>query len=380
MTRRELMAMLAAAPLARASEKEAPTAPVSIARARSYDGELTDTLARMFDQIGGLGRIVKNKTVTIKVNLTGSPQQRFQGRPLELTHYTHPKIAASVAYLMERSGARRVRFVESCWATSGSMESYLLESGWDVHALFSAVKNVEFVNTNGLGGAKQYKRFKVPGGGFIFPAYDLHPVYEDTDVFVSMAKLKNHATCGVTLAMKNCFGITPASIYGDDAGIDEPNEHPSSSRGAVCHSGRRGPSKCSPQELDPHSSRDPGYRMPRIVADLAAMRPIDLAIIDGIETVTGGEGPWIRGLRHVQPGVILAGTNAVTTDAVATAVMGYDPGASHGTAPFVSCDNTLLLAQTRGVGTADLKKIEVRGASIREVRFPFPGAPARATA
>ena len=46
--------------------------------------------------------------------------------------------------------------------------------------------------------------------------------YEDTDVFVSMAKLKNHDTCGVTLALKNCFGNTPASIYGDDALADQP--------------------------------------------------------------------------------------------------------------------------------------------------------------
>jgi hypothetical protein len=171
--------------------------------------------------------------------------------------------------------------------------------------------------------------------------------------------------------MKNCFGITPASIYGDDAGVDAPNEHPTSSRGAVCHSGRRGPSKSSPQENDPSTSRDPGFRMPRIVADLAATRPIDLAIIDGIETVAGGEGPWIRGLRPVQPGVILAGTNATTTDTVATAVMGYDPRARKGIAPFVNCDNSLLLAEARGVGTTDLKNIEVRGLGIREARFPF---------
>jgi len=107
------------------------------------------------------------------------------------------------------------------------------------------------------------------------------------------------------------------------------------------------------------------------VADLAAARPIDIALIDGIETVTGGEGPWIRGLRAVQPGVIVAGTNAVTTDTVATAVMGYDPRANKGTAPFVDCDNTLRLAEARGVGTTDLKNIEVRGLSIREALFPF---------
>jgi uncharacterized protein (DUF362 family) len=369
MTRREWMALLAVAPLAKA--KEAPTAPVSIARARTYDRDLTGMLAAMFDQLGGLGRIVNNKTVTIKVNLTGSPSQRFQGKPLGLTHYTHPDMAGALAYLMERSGARRVRFVESCWATSGSMEKYLVASGWNIKTLFGAAKNVEFVNTNGLGDARHYTRFRVPGGGSIFPAFDLHPVYQETDVFVSLAKLKNHATCGVTLAMKNCFGITPASIYGDDAGEQEPNEHPTSSRGAVCHSGSRGPSKSSPQENDPHSSRDPGYRMPRIVADLASTRPIDLAIIDGIETVAGGEGPWIRGLRVVQPGVILAGTNATTTDAVATAVMGYDPRAAKGTPPFINCDNSLLLAEARGVGTTDLRSIEVRGLSIRDARFSF---------
>jgi uncharacterized protein (DUF362 family) len=73
----------------------------------------------------------------------------------------------------------------------------------------------------------------------------------------------------------------------------------------------------------------------------------------------------------VQPGVIIAGTNAVTTDTVATAVMGYDPRAAKGTAPFVDCDNSLRLAEARGVGTTDLKNIEVRGVSIREALFRF---------
>lgn len=251
------------------------------------------------------------------------------------------------------------------------MEEFLLDSGWNVRMLFGAAGNVEFLNTNALGKAKRYSRFQVPGGGSIFPAYDLNPAYQETDVFMSMAKLKNHATCGVTLSMKNCFGITPASIYGDDAGVDEPNEKPTKGRGSVCHAGERQPPKSSPQEINPASNRDPGYRMPRIVADLAAARPIDIALIDGIETMAGGEGPWVQGVRAVQPGVIIAGTNAVTTDTVATAVMGYDPRAAKGTAPFVDCDNSLRLAEARGVGTTDLKNIDVRGVSIREALFRF---------
>jgi hypothetical protein len=172
--------------------------------------------------------------------------------------------------------------------------------------------------------------------------------------------------------MKNIFGITPASIYGDDAGVDAPNENPTSGRGTVCHVGKRGPSKSAPQEKNPSSPREPGYRMPRIVAELVSARPIDIAFIDGIETMAGGEGPWIRKmLRVVQPGVLILGTNPVTTDSVATAVMGYDPRADRGTSPFDDCDNTLKLAEALGAGTTDLKQIEVIGASIESVKFPF---------
>jgi hypothetical protein len=90
-----------------------------------------------------------------------------------------------------------------------------------------------------------------------------------------------------------------------------------------------------------------------------------------VETLAGGEGPWISNLRYVRPGVLILGTNGVSTDAVGTAVMGYDPRAQRGAAPFQKCDNTLLLAEALGVGSADLKRIDVRGVPIDQVRFPF---------
>jgi uncharacterized protein (DUF362 family) len=111
--------------------------------------------------------------------------------------------------------------------------------------------------------------------------------------------------------------------------------------------------------------------MPRIVAELNAARPIHISFIDGIETIAGGEGPWIRGLRHVQPGLLILGTNAVCTDAVATALMGYDPRARRGTRPFEHCDNMMLLAEELGVGSADLSRIEVRGGRIEELAYRF---------
>jgi hypothetical protein len=247
----------------------------------------------------------------------------------------------------------------------------MLDSGWNVRQLLSAAPGVELENTNALGKGKRYARFKVPDSPYMYPAYDLNHAYEETDVFVSFAKLKNHATCGVTLSLKNCFGILPASIYGDSAGVDEPNESPVDGRLRVGHEGKRQPSKSAPQELHFGANHDPGYRVPHIVADLSAARPIDLAIIDGVETIAGGEGPWIRGIRLAKPGVLLAGLNAVCTDAVSMAVMGYSPRATRGTAPFQTCDNTLLLSEGHGVGTTDLSRIDVRGVSIEKALYRF---------
>ena len=77
----------------------------------------------------------------------------------------------------------------------------------------------------------------------------------------------------------------------------------------------------------------------------------------------------------VKPGILILGTNAVSTDAVATAAMGYDPRAARGAPPFTQCDNHLLLAESLGVGSADLKAIDIRGAGLRDVVFPFSTTP-----
>jgi hypothetical protein len=61
----------------------------------------------------------------------------------------------------------------------------------------------------------------------------------------------------------------------------------------------------------------------------------------------------------------------VNTDAVTLAVMGFDPMADRGTPPFERCDSMLKLAEEAGVGTRDLKRIEVAGASPAEVKFDF---------
>jgi len=54
----------------------------------------------------------------------------------------------------------------------------------------------------------------------------LNHSYAECDVFVSIAKMKEHVTAGYTGAMKNCFGMAPVTIYGSAAGADEPARTP----------------------------------------------------------------------------------------------------------------------------------------------------------
>jgi uncharacterized protein (DUF362 family) len=307
--------------------------------------------------------------------MTGAATIRQGHEPAETTYWTHPDVIGAAVHLIGRAGARRIRILESFAEGTKPLEEEMLVAGWEPADLLGAAPCVEMENTGFLGYGRKYHRMMVPGRGYIYPGFDLNHSYEECDVFVSIAKLKEHVTAGITGVLKNLFGIAPPTIYGVAAGIDEPAPVPHGGR-MMFHTGYRQPSRSAPQEIDPTSPREEGYRVPRIIADLAAARPIHLSIIDGVETITTGEGPWIaagrrRKIHCVRPQVMIVGADPVATDAVAAAVMGFDPMAERGTAPFETCDSTLALAEGHGLGTRDLRRIEVAGTPIREVRFPF---------
>jgi uncharacterized protein (DUF362 family) len=363
---------------------------VSLSKYPAYDRNLPGVLAKSFDQIGGIGKLVSGKTVTVKLNLTGSPRTRFGTLPPHATHWVHPDLVGATCSLLGKAGARRIILVESCGGrTVRPFEDFLLDAGWDVKGIQSAAPLVLFENTATRGSGKKYSRLKVSGKPYIYPAFDLNEAYGETDVFVSIGKMKDHEELGVTLSIKNCFGNTPTSVYGDDAGVDEPNERPRGGRESVLHYGKRQPSKSAPAEIDPSSNRYEGWRMPRILTDIVAARPIDLAIVDGITSCVGGEGPWCRGSKPCSPGLLVVGRNCVATDAVSMAVMGYDPRTKTGQGPFKIrkatpdtqkdsegrqyAENTLLVAEAAGLGSAELKRIDVRGARIKESIFDYEG-------
>jgi uncharacterized protein (DUF362 family) len=352
----------------------APSQPVAIQRCESYEPALVrQRLDTALDGIGGLGPLLQGKTVTVKLNMTGLTRE-IGGLPASRTYHVHPNVVAALCAALDRAGARRIALVEA-WYYHEPVETVLTNAGWDLKAIQAAGgHHVVFENTRNRGHWDGYSQLKVPWGGYLFPAFELNRWYDKTDVFISLAKMKDHEVAGVTMSVKNLFGITPTALYGDDA----PNEDTVEARVGPLHNNQRPLPAGVPAQLGTNPPNTAGSRVPRIVADLLGARPVDLAIIDGVNTQTGGEGYWNEGIRPVQPRLLFAGRNAVCTDAVCAAAMGYDPTVGHGHFPFPA-ENHLKWAADAGIGTRDPSRIEVIGLGLNEARYPFRSSPATAT-
>jgi uncharacterized protein (DUF362 family) len=361
----------AASPLADKSST-APSSPVAIQRCESFEPQVfRKKLDAALDLIGGIGGLVRGKTVTIKINLTGMSWDPCCGLPAQETYITHPSTLAALCAAVSDAGAQRIIVVENYYRNEPP-EKILAAAGWDIAALQSAGGHkVTFEDIRNRGSWPAYSRFKVPWGGFIYPAFDFNQRFEKTDVLISLSKLKQHACAGVTMTIKNMFGSTPCSLYGNEA----PNENALLHRTSMFHSGRKRPPAGVPDELRHGFSNSATVRVPRIVADIYGARPVDLTIVDGVRTLAGGEGSWNRGIRMVEPKVLLAGRNGVCTDAVCTAVMGFDPQAPDAKPPFPGHNYLNLLAAV-GMGTNDLSRIEVLGLPLKEAVHPFSPAEA----
>ena len=346
---------------------DAPSLPVAIRRCLSYEPQLVRRrIDEALDLIGGIKKLVEGKTVTVKLNLTGGQAGPLGGLPAYRTYHVHPNMVAALCAAVHDAGARRIILVESQYSQK-SPEEVLTGGGWDVEAIKSAGGHrVTFEDTRNRGRWPAYSRLKVPWGGYVFPAFDVNQCYDKTDVFISLAKLKEHTNAGITVAVKNLFGILPTSLYANDA----PNENTTSYRGAILHAGKRTVPDGVPAEIDHKLPASWVYRVPRVTADAFGARPVDLAVVDGVETNRAGEGPWSKGAEPIQPKLLLVGRNAVCTDAVSVAAMGFDPRAGTGQSPFQG-ENHLNLLASVGLGTNDVGRIEVLGLPLKEAVHPF---------
>ena len=253
---------------------------------------------------------VKDKTVLLKPNMVGLD-------PLGVIN-THPAVIAAARECFLRLGAAQVLIGDGPAMdrdTEAIVESVRLRDYSGPLARFFVDLNVDDVQRVVLKThASRLKELYLP------------KTVLGVDFLVSMPKLKTHHWAGVTLSLKNMFGIVPGSCYGWPknvlhwAGID------------------------------------------RAILDInAAARP-DFAIIDGIVGMEGN-GP-IQGTPK-DSGVLIFGNDPVAVDATCCRVMGLVPER----VKYLSGAGTLL-------GHLKVDKIQQLGEPIASVRTRFAVLPA----
>jgi len=175
-----------------------------------------------------------------------------------------------------------------------------------------------------------HKVTDVPGGGAMFRRYFLHESVTETDAFVSVAKMKSHAFMGVTLCLKNLFGLPP---------------------------------------LPPLGRARPYYhhiiRLSHLLVDLGRLANPTLNIIDGLVAQSGREWGGERRIGNT----LVAGDQVIATDACGAHLMGFDPLSDWPAPPFLRDRSALRIAHDAGFGTADLSQIDFQsevGAPVAE--------------
>ena len=161
----------------------------------------------------------------------------------------------------------------------------------------------------------------VPGAD-VLHTVDFPRCVLEADKYISIPKMKTHAMTMVTLGIKNSLGLLP--------------EH--EKKGRLHH-------EAIHQKL----------------VDIMRIKRPDMVILDGI---VAGEGQGPTFVEPVPLNLIMASTDTVALDAVASAIMGFDPFEV----------TTTRIAHTAGLGAAALEDIQVVGKPIHEVRRPFKRA------
>ncbi len=348
-----------------------PRAPVALGLCKRYDfAEVRQALGRMLDELGEVRRLVKGKRAVVKVNLVNSSTADLAGVPLWLSVTVHPVVAMALGSLLVRAGAREVVFADQLPFGVGDEEAFA-GYGFDLAAFNRVMEGrARFENTRNLGRHRDYALVKVPGGE-LATAWEVNRTYVDTDVLISLTKLKSHVSGGITGGLKNLFGLPPSSLYGDDL-EGEPNEQAIGYRTNTMHNCSHRPLTSVEGFTGRSVPGDHGYNVPRFIVDLAAAFPVGLVVVDGISTIQVAEGWWNGSMVSLtRPGVLIAGRNAVGTDAVAAAVMGFDPDAADRTWPFVNGTNHLALARRRRLGENRLASLEIVGTRLVDARFEY---------
>lgn len=314
LTRREMLKWTAGAGLALAAGSVgcrppatcSPKAAVFVAKAAEYSDNLTDIIRRGLAELHVLPKEIAGKKVLLKPNLV---EPHAKAGHIN----THPLVVQAAAAAFLSLGAAQVTVAEGAGHERDAL--FVLEESGLADVLASEGLPYRDLNTGPIHQAHNAGNWSRLGDLWLPDAL------AKADLVVSVAKMKIHHWAGVTLTMKNLFGVMPGIVYGwpknvlHFAGIDS-------------------------SILDINATVRPGF-----------------AIVDGIVGMEG-DGP-IMG-DPVKAGVLVMGRNPTAVDATACRIMGVNPQAI----------GYLRRADGR-LGPIDPRRIEQRGEHPEAVRHDF---------
>jgi len=173
------------------------TSEVFVARAESYGPYLVDLLQRGLGELGLSRKTVAGKSVLLKPNLVEPT--------VNAPHVnTHPAFVRAVVEVFRKWDAREVFVAEGqghCRDTSFVLEQSGLERILDDDQIAFVDLNYDDVFS-----ADNRSRFTN------LPKLYLPQSLRRADFIVSLPKMKTHHWAGVTLSMKNLFGVMPGAL------------------------------------------------------------------------------------------------------------------------------------------------------------------------
>jgi uncharacterized protein (DUF362 family) len=248
--------------------RKQPISRVAILEARTYQASLKDTISR---GIRLFNLNVSGKRILLKPNLV-------EFDPKGVIN-THPAVIEAAIDSFRSLGAGEVIVAEGPGHRRDS--EYLLTASGIYDVINEHRVRYVDLNSDDIRLTKLRSRFT-----------NLRQLYLpetlfNADLLVSMPKLKTHHWAGITLSLKNMFGVVPGSVYGWP-------------KNALHWAGIHGS-----------------------ILDINSSLPIpQFAIVDGIVGMEGN-GP-IQGQAR-QSGVLILGDDLVATDATAARLMKIEP-------------------------------------------------------
>jgi uncharacterized protein (DUF362 family)/Pyruvate/2-oxoacid:ferredoxin oxidoreductase delta subunit len=278
---------------------------VAIVKANEYDdSHIRAAIETGLAQIGEWKSLFEpGARVFVKINHLSPPSTPERGI------ITHPVFARAVLGLLKDTGASIT--------VGDDIQAY----GEDGFAVSGFRRMCEEVGVD-LVNLKEKGFVELRCDGERLKTLHLSRVVHEADIIVNLPKLKTHSLTLFTGGVKNFYGVIPV--------------------------GRRTQFHGEHNRLEDFS---------QVLVDIFSMAKPHLTIMDAVDAMEG-EGPGSGSVRRL--GLILLSKDAVSVDAVASRLIGVDPGRVL----------TTRFAHERGLGVGELASIDVVGEQIESVSVP----------